>query len=403
MRFSKGFFDSLRSSIPRAVWIVGLSSLLVNVSTSVVFAGSALYLKTVIGVSIATIGLAEALVEAIAYGVRIFSGVFSDYMRRRKPLMLLGFTMLAVAKPMLALSKSFGEVLTARAIDRIGNGIQATPREALISDLAQKEHKGACFGMRQSLAVIGSTIGGIFGIVVMQVTHNDFEFMFILASIPATLAIFILLFFVHEKKSEPSQHKSDRRKIRIQDLKLLGKKFWILMIIVVATMTARFSEVFISLFACGSFELDVAYGTSITIIYNLFSVFVSYPMGKLSDRMNRTTVLFIGIIFLALAHLTIGCASGLSMIFLGTIFWGIQRGITEAMFATLVSDYVPKNLRGTGFGTYYLIVSISAASASALAGMVSQSFGEGAAFLSGACICCFSIIFLLFFRKSLSA
>jgi MFS family permease len=401
MRFASGLFDSLRRDIPGVIWAVGFASLLANVSTSVVFAGSALYLKTVLGVSIATIGMLEAIVEAIAYGVRIFSGILSDYFRKRKIFLILGFSMITISKPILALSRSYGEVLLARATDRIGNGIQASPRDALLSDFAQKEHKGECFGLRQSLAVIGSTLGGLFGIVVMQMTNNNFEIMFMLAGIPAITAVCILIIFVHEKL-DPEKCRSEKRKIRIHDLKLLGKKFWMLMIIVIATMSARFSEVFIALTACGNFGMDISYGTSITIIYNLLSVFVSYPMGKLSDRMGRTTVLFIGIIFLALAHLAIGFAQDLTMIFLGTIFWGIQRGITEAMFATLVSDYVPKDLRGTGFGTYYLIVSGSTASASAMAGIVSQSFGEGAAFLCGACVSCLALFLLMIFRRSLA-
>ncbi|MDR1034574.1 MAG: MFS transporter [Holosporales bacterium] len=401
MRCTDRLFAALREAIPGAVWAVGFASLLANVSTSVAFAGSALYLKTVLGVSVATIGMLEALVEAVAYGVRIFSGVLSDYLRKRKAFLILGFAMLAVAKPILALSRSFGEVLIARATDRIGNGIQASPREALISDLAQKEHKGACFGLRQSLAVIGSTLGGLFGIVVMQMTNNNFKIMFMLAGLPAIASVLILIFFVHEK-IDSKKRKREKRKIRIHDLKLLGKKFWLLMIIVIATMSARFSEVFISLFAYSSFGMDVSYCTSVTVVYNLLSVFVSYPMGKLSDRMSRTAILFIGIIFLAMAHLAIGFAHSLTMVFIGTIFWGIQRGITEAMFATLVSDYIPKDLRGTGFGAYYLIVSGSTAGASAMAGIISQSLGEGAAFLVGACICCFALVLFLFFRKPLS-
>jgi MFS family permease len=345
--------------------------------------------------------MTEALVEAIAYGVRIFSGVLSDYFRKRKVFMILGFSMLAIAKPILAISKSYEGVLAARAIDRIGNGIQATPREALISDLAQKQHKGACFGMRQSLAVIGSTLGGLSGIIIMRLTNNNFELMFMFAAIPAVTAIFILCFFVHEKPNTEKQ-KTARRKIKMRDLQLLGKNFWLLMIIVIVTMSARCSEVFISLHACDNFGLDVAYGTSITIVYNLLSVFVSYPMGKLSDRISRTFVLFIGIIFLALAHLTIGLASNLVMIFLGTVFWGIQRGITESTFATLVSDFVPRELRGTGFGVYYLIVSISTASASAMAGNVGQAFGEASSFLCEAGICLLSLVLLLFFRRALA-
>ncbi|MDR0640524.1 MAG: MFS transporter [Holosporales bacterium] len=404
MRSANGFFNSLRQAIPGAIWAIGISSLLANMSTSVVFACSALYLKTIIGVEIITIGYLEAIVEAIAYGIRIFSGVLSDYFRKRKAFMVIGFIFIAISKPLIAFSRSFNEVLLARALDRIGNGVQATPREALISDLSKKEHKGSCFGLRQSLAVVGSTLGGLFGIVVMKLSNYDFRLLFMLASIPAMMATLILIVFVHDKKRDKTEEKKlSHRKFKAQDMRLLGTKFWLLMLIVILTMGSRFSEIFITLHACSNFGLDIAYGTLITLIYNLLTFFVSYPMGKLSDRINRIRVLFIGIFSLLSAHLTLGFANNLGIVFMGTVFWGIQRGITDSMFAVLVSDYVPKDLRGTGFGVYYLVVSASTASACAFAGAVSQAKGEHMAFLSGAAVCSLAACLLFICKKRLIA
>lgn len=395
-----GFVSFLKESIPGTIWAIGLSSLLVNAATSVVFSGSALYLKTVLGVAVSTIGFIEAIVEAIAYAIRIFSGVISDYFRKRKCLMVIGFVMLTISKPLLALSKTFVGIFIARTVDRIGNGIQASPRDALVSDASPKETKGACFGLRQSLAVIGSTLGGIFGIVVMKLSNNNFELLFMLAAIPAAFAVIILIMFVKEKQHD-KKDEEPRRKIKISDLKALGKKFWILMIVVIVFMLGRFSEIFISLHACGNFGLDLAYGTSITMIYNLVSTLVAYPMGKLSDKMERTTILFMGFVLLLFAHLSIGYAPNLSVLLLGTVLWGAQRGITESVIATLVSDYVPKELRGTGFGIYYLVVSVSTAIASAFAGVISQAKGEAFAFIIGAGFCFFAIILISGFKKKL--
>jgi MFS family permease len=394
-----GFFAFLRYSIPGTIWAIGISSLLVNISTSVVFAGSALYLKTVLGVAVSAIGLLEAIVEAIAYGVRIFSGVISDYCRKRKFLLVVGFAMLALAKPLLGVSKSFAGIFVARTIDRIGNGIQASPRDAFVSDCSPKNMKGACFGLRQSLAVVGSTIGGLLGIVLMKLTGNNFELLFILAGIPATIALIILIIFVKEKFVKKTE--LQRKKIKLRDLKLLGKRFWILMVVVMIFMLGRFGEIFISLHACGNFALDVAYCTVITLIYNLFSTLISYPFGKLSDKIERTTLLLIGFVTLLVSHLLLGYAENLMFVFCGTIFWGLQRGITDGLFATLVSDCVPKDLRGTGFGVYYLVVSASTATASTIAGITSQKSGEAAAFITGAVFSCCAILILLFCKKAL--
>ncbi|MDR1233766.1 MAG: MFS transporter [Holosporales bacterium] len=405
MRSANGFFYSLKQAIPGSVWAIGIAALLANISTSVVFACSALYLKTMIGVEIITIGYLEAIVEATSYGVRIFSGVLSDYFRKRKVFIVIGFVFIAISKPLLSLSKSFNEVLLARIMDRVGNGVQATPREALISDLAKKEHKGSCFGLRQSLAVVGSTLGGLFGIIVMKCSHYNFKLLFMLASIPAFMATFILIAFVHDKKRDQinadTEKEHKHRKLKIHDMKLLGTKFWILMLVVILTMCGRFSEVFITLHACSNFGLDMAYGTLITLIYNLLTFFVSYPVGKLSDRVSRVQILFVGIFFLFLSHLTLGLAGGLMTVFMGTVFWGVQRGIADSMFAVLVSDYVPKDLRGTGFGVYYLIVSASTATACALAGTISQWKGEHMAFLYGACVCTLAMCLLFICRKRL--
>jgi MFS family permease len=397
-----GFFCFLKSAIPNIVWAVGISSFLMNIATSVMFSGTALYMKTVLGTAVSTIGLLEAVVEALAYAIRMFSGILSDFLKKRKPVMLCGLTMLLIAKPMLAFSKSMGQIFLARSIDRIGNGIQATPRDALIGDIAPRENKGACYGLRQSLGVIGSTVGGILGIVIMKVTHNNFGKMFLLMSIPALLAVLVGITFIHDKKIDKNKE-SLRRPIRLCDLKFLGKRFWILMVVVTIFMIARFSEVFISLNACDNYGLDIAYCTVVSVIYNLVSTIVSYPAGKYSDSINRVAVLLIGFVLLFVSHLTIYLASSLSFVFVGTVLWGMQIGITQCILSTLVSEYVPNELRGTGFGVYYFITAISTAFSNIVAGFVSDTHGtESAAFLYGAVFSAMAVIALIICYKKLN-
>ena len=194
-------------SIPKSILAIGISSLLINAATSVLFSASALYLKTVLAVSIASIGVLESTVEGIAYFTRTFSGVLSDYFRTRKCFMVMGFALLTISKPLLAFSHTYTHVFLARTVDRLGNGLQASPRDALVSDVAPKEIKGACYGFRQSLSLIGSTIGGILGIIVMNKSNNNFHLLFLLASIPATLALLVLVLFVKEK----IKNKKDKR------------------------------------------------------------------------------------------------------------------------------------------------------------------------------------------------
>ena len=166
-------------SIPKSILAIGISSLLINAATVVVFSASALYLKTVLAVSITYIGTLESVVEGIAYLTRTFSGILSDYFRKRKWFMVFGFALLTISKPMLAFSNTYMGIFISRTVDRLGNGLQASPRDALVSDLAQKEIKGTCYGFRQSLGLIGSTIGGLLGILVMRQSNNDFKLLFL--------------------------------------------------------------------------------------------------------------------------------------------------------------------------------------------------------------------------------
>ncbi|GHT88316.1 MFS transporter [Alphaproteobacteria bacterium] len=400
MQKQAGFFVFLRESIPGTIWAIGVSSLLINISTSVVFSGSALYMKSAFGVAISTIALLEAIVEAIAHCIRIFSGILSDYLRNRKYLMCIGFVLIAVSKPLLAFSGSVFQVFLARTIERLGNGIQATPRDAMVSEVAKKEQKGACFGMRQSLAVVGSTLGGILGVVVMSATNNSFRAMFLYTGIPAFVAVLIVIFFVKESNSASAQ-KSLHPKWKLRDCTLLGGKFWILMAIVSIFMLGKFSETFIALHACENFGLGVGYATVITTSYNIVSALVSYPIGRLSDKMDRPILLLCGFALLIFSHLLIWFSLNLPMIFAGTMLWGAHIGITQSILAALVSDFVPRNLRGTGFGVYYLITAISNALASITAGIIAQKSGEASAFLFGAAFCSIAFLTLLIARKHL--
>ena len=389
----------IKKSIPPAILAIGISSLLLNMATTLMFSGTALYMRTVLCTSVAAVGFLEACVEAIAYSVRIFSGVFSDYLSKRKPIILVGFILLCIAKPILAFSKTIGQIFLARALDRIGNGIQATPRDALVGEIAPKEHRGACYGLRNSLSVIGSTFGGIFGIVIMRCTENDFQMLFLLATVPSIFAIFVFAKFVNEKKLE-SYNK--RRKMKFSDLKLLGMQFWLLMCIVFVFMLGRFSEVFITLLACDKYGLNIGYGTSITMIYNLLATLASYPAGKFSDRYGGINVLLFGIIIACIAHLTIFSAPNIWFLMLGTVIWGVQVGIGQSIISTLVASYIPKDLRGTGFGVYYFLTAASTAIATIVAGIASdKAASESAAFFIGFFFCLMAAIFLIAIKRKL--
>ncbi|MCX7338234.1 MAG: MFS transporter [Alphaproteobacteria bacterium] len=395
------------SAVPRSIWAIGVASLLLNVSTSIIFGLSAVYMAT-LGVSSGWISLLEGFVEASSYAIKVLSGILSDYLMRRKLIMVWGFWIATLARPVIALSSTFGAASAARLLDRVGNGIQATPRDALVADLSPDDIKGTCFGLRQSLTTAGSFLGGIIAIVAMVLTSENFHLVFWIATIPAVLAAIILVIAVKEPEhpetidtKEPTKKTHSRHPITWKDIPHLGGTYWLLMIVVGVFMLARVSEAMLLLHAHLNFDLSAKYAPVIMILYNGANSLVSYPIGRLSDRLDRQFLLGIGFVVLIVADVLLGWATNLPLMMVGVVLWGVQIGITQSMFLALVADTVPHDLRGTGFGFYYLISSVSIVLSNSMGAFVAHNFGEGAIFMASSVIACGALVLLMLMSKKL--
>lgn len=348
--------------IPFSIWAIGVSGFLLNISSVIVFGLTALYLKHSLGATLAIISILEASVEAFATLTKLFSGIFSDYLRKRKILMLWGFAMATVARPILAIFPSVYAVIAARFLDRLGNGIQSAPRDALVGDLAPEGYRGACFGLRQTWAQAGSCVGGGVSWWLMTHSNDDYIFAFWMASIPALLGFIILWIFVKEPKPIESgeiEIVGNRHPLHLRDVKRLGGYFWGLMVIVFVFYLARLSENFLLLHANANFSYSVAQAQIILMFYNGFNSLISYPVGSISDRIPRTWFLGIGIVTLILANICLAYGESEFIMLLGVSLWGIQIGVTQSMFIAIIADRIPADLRGTGIGCFYLIMAIS--------------------------------------------
>ncbi len=395
----------IKSKIPASVWAIGIASFLINVSSAIVFGLSAVYMKTSLGVATGWIGLLEGLVEGCSYVIKLFSGVFSDFLRRRKMIMLFGFGLATLARPLLAISSTAIAVVAARLFDRIGNGMQATPRDALVGDVAPEDIKGACYGLRQSLATAGSFFGGLLAVGAMVWTASDFHSVFWIAAIPSGLACVILAVFVKDSKkltqvddggkSPLPRAKEKYHKIHFSDIPRLGKAYWFLMSVVAIFMLARVSEAMLILHAHQNFGLAERYTPLILIIYNGANAIASYPVGRLSDFTDRRLILGVGFLVLILADLLLGFASNIWVMLAGVAVWGVQIGMTQSMFMALIADNVPDDLRGTGFGFYYLISAVSLILASTIGGFIAEHFGESMTFIVSCGIGCVSLLMLM--------
>lgn len=392
---------SKTTMIPITVWLLGAVMCLINISFVVIYSLSALYLNVSLGISTIWIGLLEGVVEASSFVMKLCSGLVSDYLRRRKRIMVIGYFFTVISKPILALSTSFGIVFAARLFERLGNGIQATPRDAMVSDVAPAKHRGASFGLMRSLGTAGSFCGGLLGVTAMWYTNNNFQQVFWIATIPALSAFVILMLFIKEPKQHVTPEgdviplKSEKRPIHFKDIFLLGKPYWMLMIVVSIFMIARVSETLMVLHAHNNFGLEKTFAPFIMSMYNFTYCLSSYPSGRFADRFGRHIVLIVGIISLALSDFFLCTATSLWGVFLGVFIWGVQMGVVHNSFVTLIADYVPEDLRGTGFGFYYLIGAVSSIVAGFGGGIITHHFGVATTFFASMIVALISLGALL--------
>jgi len=273
-------------------------------------------------------------------------------------------------------------VVAARFVDRIGKGIRAAPRDALVADIAPAHLRGASFGLRQSLDTVGAFVGPLLAMGLMWVTANNFQTVFWFAVIPAFLALGLLLFAVHEPE-RPEALRKVRFPLSLPELKRLGSAYWLVVAVATVFTLARFSEAFLILRAQGT-GLPLVLIPMVLVVMNIVYSIAAYPAGVLSDRYNRLTVLIIGFALLIVADLVLALSSGLVGIAIGVALWGLHMGVTQGLLATLVADTAPQDLRGTAYGVFSLSVGLALLAASILAGALWDSLGPQATFLAGA-------------------
>jgi MFS family permease len=382
---------SLRA-IPRGVWVLGFVSMLMDVSSEMIHSLLPLFLVTGLGSSVFAVGLLEGLAESTALVVKVFSGALSDYLGRRKGIALAGYGLGAVSKPLFALAASFGWVVTARLLDRVGKGIRGAPRDALVADLTPKEMRGAAFGLRQSLDTVGAFLGPLVAVGLMLLWSNDFRAVFWVATVPAFAAVALLYLGIREPKSDPSRVL--KNPIQRDSLRRLSSAYWWVVALGAAFTLARFSEAFLVL-RSQQIGIPTALVPLVMVVMSLVYSATAYPFGKLSDSMNHGRLLGWGLCVLVAADLLLARATGLVGLFAGIGLWGVHMGMTQGLLATMVAGTAPDDLRGTAYGVFSLVSGAAMLLASILAGLLWDAVGSAATFYAGAALCGVALVLLI--------
>ncbi|MFN3376242.1 MAG: MFS transporter [Burkholderiaceae bacterium] len=381
-----------RQRLPTTIWVLGFVSLLMDISSEMIHSLLPVFLVTVLGTSMLTVGLIEGVAEATAMIVKVFSGTLSDWWGKRKPLAVMGYGLGTLSKPLFALASGVGLLVTARFIDRVGKGIRGAPRDALVADLAPPDLRGAAFGLRQSLDTVGSFLGPLLAMGLMLLWANDLRAVFWVASIPAALCMVLLVWGVQEPERPPGRARA--HPLTRNSLRQLGRGYWAVVVLGAVFTLARFSEAFLVL-RVQQGGLDLAWAPLVLVVMNVVYAAGAYPLGALSDTVSRTRLLATGLVVLIAADGLLAWSGQGWVAWAGVALWGLHMAFTQGLLAAMVAEAAPADLRGTAYGTYHLVSGLAMLAASVIAGALWDQYGPRLTFLAGAGFAALTLIGLL--------
>ncbi len=367
-------------SVPRTVWALGAVSLLMDLSSELVHALLPVYMTVVLGASMVAVGLVEGIAEATASIVKLFSGAASDRLQRRKPLVLLGYGLAMLSKPLFPLAGSVPLVLGARFMDRLGKGIRGAPRDALIADVTAEGQRGAAFGLRQALDSVGAILGPLAAMGLMLLLASDVRAVLWFAVPPAVLSVLVLLLWVREA---PRRQAHASSAAVLQGWARLPSAYWVVVALGALLTLARFSEAFLVLRA-QDLGMALALVPLVLVVMNLAYTATAYPAGVAADRGHRQALLAWGLAALIAADLLLAASENRIIFFLGIVLWGLHMGLTQGLLSALVADAAPATLRGSAFGVFHLVSGVALLAASVLAGWLWSTLGPSWTFCAGA-------------------
>lgn len=355
------------------IMAVGVSTLLVAISTTAAFSVTPFFLYNVLGINILTIGLIEAVTESLSQFSRLLSGIVCDKMKRCKPMYSIGVFLSFLAKPLLLLANGPGLVIASKISDRLGNGLSATPRDQYVALNSNKEDKGANIGIIMTFKTIGCVVGPFLAMTAMWIFGNDVNLRWLLfvTTMPAFIAVYVAIRYMKDHVNSTSR--SNKKEFSFKKIASLSSHFWIFFVIMFFFMLARVPECFL-LINLKQSGLPQWFCTGAIGFFNLVSVFISYPAGYLSDKYGRTRILLFSFIALLAAAL---CFTTCSPVFgvLGVVFWGIQRSSSQIISVACITDMVEKEVLGTAIGLLNIASGGAGIIASWAAGLVSEKYG----------------------------
>ena len=383
----------------RNVFIAGLVSFFMDVSSEMIYPLVPLYLSNVLGVNKSIIGLIEGIAESTASLLKVFSGWFSDRIGNRKWLMAAGYSISTLSRPIVSLATGWQHILGSRFMDRFGKGVRTAPRDAIIAESSEKTHLGRAFGFHRSMDTMGAVVGPALAFFLLGLFSNNYRMVFWLSIIPGTIAVLLIIFFITEKKKVSLPH-SERPKLT---LKHFDWRFKLFVVIAAVFAIGNSSDVFLILRA-QQVGVPIVMIPVVYLLFNLVYSLSSIPAGIAADRFGRKRVILLGFILFAVLYYGFAIAKDATSIWMLFGFYGLFMGLTEGIQKAFLATIIPPDFKATAFGVYNTAVGLAMFPASVIGGWLWDKISPSATFYFGSITAALSavlfVVFIIVVRRN---
>jgi len=374
------------SPFGKNIFAAGFVSFLMDVSSEMVYPLAPLFLTVVLGASMSTVGLIEGSAESLASLLRVFSGWLSDKLGKRKALMVFGYGLATLSRPIIALAAGWRQVFAARLVDRFGKGVRTAPRDAIIIESVEEKYLARAFSFHRAMDTLGAAVGPALAFLLLKYLDNDYRKIFWISMVPGVMAVVTIALFITEKKKGPAEAKLPKL--------TLGCFGW----------NVRFFIFIAAIFALGNssdaFLILKAQRTGITtalipivyLTFNLVYAFSAVPAGIAADRFGRRRVILIGFILFAFVYAGFARASTPAAIWALFAVYGVFMGLTEGVQKAFLATIIPLEFKATAFGVYSTAIGVAMFPASVIGGWLWAHVSPAATFYYGSATAALSAV-----------
>lgn len=381
--------------IPKNVFLLGLVSFFNDLASEMIYPIVPVFLTTVLHASIPVIGFIEGVAESTAAITKYLFGTYSDYLKKRKVFVIGGYSMGAISKVLIGLASFWPMVLFARFIDRVGKGMRTAPRDSLLLENATSENKGFIFGFHRSFDSLGAVFGPLVALGILYVVKEDLRLTFFIASIPAVIAVLLLILFVKEKKKV----EVEKREFVKINWGLLKSRLKLFLIISFLFSLGNSSDVFLLLQA-KNLGLTTTLVVLAYVLYNISQTIFATPAGLLSDKIGARKVFTGGLIVFSIVYFCFGLIKNPFWIWFLFPIYGLYIAATDGVSKSYISEFIKKEESGTFFGAYYTLTAVGTFIASFLGGLIWNYISPQFTFFFGSMMSLLALlIFFLFSRR----